>query len=143
MVYPSVLYDQAHCRGCCHNGHKREEEDVGPVPCLLLSPGRLPSDLMTRIASTSRISWGSESKNNGGGIRSCLTLMKTMLGNTKVSGKSVKDPNRFTKSPMKGNKAVTKVFSPKTSARSANRRRRLALENIPSSSFWNLVSSAS
>lgn len=51
-----------------------------------------------------------------------------MLGNTKVSGKSVKDPNRFTKSPMKGNMAVTNVFSENRSARKPSRRLKFTFE---------------
>lgn len=94
-----------------------------------------------------RISWNfstnSIRKEEHEWIIRCFTLMKTMLGNTKVRGKSVNDPKRLTKSPMNGNIAVTNVFSPKTSPRKMNRRCRLALENIFSSNFWNLVSRAS
>lgn len=69
--------------------------------------------------------------------------MKIMLGNTKVSEKRESDPNRFTKSPMKGNMAVMNVFSEKRSKRKLNSRLRLTLEYMLSSSFKNLVSSAS
>ncbi|KAK3003669.1 hypothetical protein RJ639_018270 [Escallonia herrerae] len=42
------------------------------------------------------------------GLAQCRdTLKKIMLGNTKVNGMSVNDPNKFTKSPMKGKAAVT------------------------------------
>lgn len=72
-----------------------------------------------------------------------LTLMKIMLGNTNVKGNMVKEPTKFTKSPMNGNKAVTNVFTPKSNALKKNRRMRLLLENMLSSSLWNLVSRAS
>lgn len=48
------------------------------------------------------------------------TLMKIMLGKTKVRGMSVNDPNKFTKSPMKGNAAATNVFPVKKRTRRMN-----------------------
>lgn len=67
-------------------------------------------------------------------------MMKIMLGNTKVRGTSVKDPNKFTKSPMKGKAAVTNVFTAKRRARTYNLRFKFPFEFMLLSSLRNLVS---
>lgn len=71
------------------------------------------------------------------------TLMKIMLGNTKVRGMSVNDPNKFTKSPMKGSAAVPNIFPVKKRARRMNLILQLSFEYMLSLSLRNLVSRAS
>jgi hypothetical protein len=72
-----------------------------------------------------------------------ITLMKIRLGKIKVMGMSVNDPNKFTKSPMKGKAAVTNVLNVKRSARRRNLRLMFSFELMLSSSLRNLVSSVS
>ncbi|KAL6281008.1 hypothetical protein ACE6H2_017889 [Prunus campanulata] len=72
-----------------------------------------------------------------------VTLMKIMLGNTKVRGSSENDPNKFTKSPMKGIAEVTNVFSMKKKTRRKNLDFKFSFEFMDLSSLRNLVSGAS
>ncbi|CAK7336573.1 unnamed protein product [Dovyalis caffra] len=60
-----------------------------------------------------------------------------------VRGTSASDPNKFTKSPMKGKAAEMNVFTAKKIARRRARRLMLAPEYMLSSSLRNLVSRAS
>lgn len=72
-----------------------------------------------------------------------LTLMKTMLGNTKVIGISANDPIKFTKSPMKGKAAATNKLKAKRNPLRKNLLLMFSLENMLSSSLRNFVSSVS
>lgn len=69
--------------------------------------------------------------------------MKIMLGKTKVRVVSVNDPNKSTKSDMKGKAAVTRVLPAKRRARRRKRRLRFSLEYKLLSGLRNLVSRAS
>ena len=51
-----------------------------------------------------------------------------MLGKIKVKGRSVNDPIRLMKSPIKGRAAVISVFPVKTETRRMNLRLRFSLE---------------
>ncbi|CBI14912.3 unnamed protein product, partial [Vitis vinifera] len=68
-----------------------------------------------------------------------FTLMKIMLGKTKVRVVSVNDPNKSTKSDMKGRAAVTRVLPAKRRARRRKRRLRFSLEYKLLSGLRNLV----
>lgn len=57
-----------------------------------------------------------------------LTLIKIILGNTKVKGISKNDPSKFTKSPMKGRAAATSVLRMNSNPRRPNRRLMFSLE---------------
>lgn len=69
--------------------------------------------------------------------------MKIMLGNTKVRGTSENDPNKFTKSPMKGIAEVTNVLAMKKKARRKNLSFKFSFMFMHLSSLRNLVSMAS
>jgi len=66
-----------------------------------------------------------------------------MLGNMKVRGTSENEPRKFTKSPIKGNAAATKVFPVKKDARRRNNRFKFSPECMALSISRNFVSNAS
>jgi len=69
--------------------------------------------------------------------------MKTMLGNMNVRGMRENEPRKFTKSPIKGNAAATKVFPVKKNARRRNKRFKFSPECMALSISRNFVSNAS
>ncbi|WVZ12527.1 hypothetical protein V8G54_017057 [Vigna mungo] len=72
-----------------------------------------------------------------------FTLMKSMLGNMNVRGMRENEPRKFTKSPIKGNAAATKVFPVKKNARRRNKRFKFSPECMAMSISRNFVSNAS
>lgn len=69
--------------------------------------------------------------------------MKIMLGNVKVRGISENDPNKFTKSPMKGKAAVINELIVNMNALRKNLRLQFSFEFMLSSSLRKLVSRVS
>jgi len=69
--------------------------------------------------------------------------MKSMLGNMKVKGMSENEPSKFTKSPIKGNAAATKLFPAKKNARRRSKRFKFSPECMAMSISRNFVSIAS
>ena len=143
----NIVNNQSNCRNCGYNSKQRKKNNVGPMPhhlfqsgCLSfdLSQGQSKDNLILLIASL--ISFISKTK---AVQERPVTLRKIILGNTKVIGMSENDPNKFTKSPMKGKAAVTNVLNEKRTARTQNLRLMFSFESILSSSLRNLVSRVS